>query len=395
MMNAKKLRIVVADDSVVVRQLLVDVISAQPDMEVVASVSDGLRAVNAVSQLLPDLITMDVAMPGLDGVEATRAIMHARPTPILIITSSEVGPTSVTTFRALAAGALDVLHKPDGKLLRDSIAYRRTFIARIRELATLRKRTESWRSALATAPTRPPPSVLRQSSGRGSERAELIAVGASTGGPQVLRTVLGMLDPKNVPPVLVVQHMSPEFVESFAAWLGELLPVPVVVARHGQMAQRGQIHVAPAHHHMRINAMRTIELDDGPVYQHQRPSIDLMFESVAACFGQSALGVLLTGMGNDGAQGLLSMRHAGARTIAQDEESCVVYGMPKVAFELGAVSNGTSPAMIAERLSQIHYQGPVMPRSNSEPADDGAVGSRPFKPEGGSQMLGAAPRSKR
>lgn len=395
-MDAKKLRIVVADDSVVVRQLLVDVINSQPDMEVVACVSDGLRAVSAVSHLSPDLITMDVAMPGLDGVEATRAIMHARPTPILIITSSEVGPTSVTTFRALAAGALDVLHKPDGKLLRDSIAYRRTFIARLRELATIRKRTDSWRTALAPAVTRPPPSALR-GGGSGSERAELIAIGASTGGPQVLRTVLGALDPKVCPPVLVVQHMSPEFVDSFAAWLGELLPTPVVVARHGLPAQRGHIYVAPAHHHMRINTMRAMELDDGPIYQHQRPSVDLMFDSVATCLGANAVGVLLTGMGSDGAQGLLHMREAGARTLAQDEASCVVYGMPKVAFDVGAVSTGSTPQLIADRLSRIQYQPPSAQRP-SDPTDVfGATssGMRSSDSDGGAQMLGASARSKR
>jgi two-component system chemotaxis response regulator CheB len=367
-MTGRKLRIVIADDSVVVRQLLCDVINAQPDMEVVASVSDGLRAVSAVGQLVPDLITMDVAMPGLDGVEATRAIMHARPTPILIITSSEVGPTSITTFRALAAGALDVVQKPDGKLLRDSIAYKRTFIARLRELATIRKRTDSWRTAITPGPTRPPPSVLRTGPTPSGERAELIAVGASTGGPQVLRTVLSALDPKIAPPVMVVQHMSPEFVESFASWLGELLPVPVAVARHGQHVKPGCVHVAPAHHHVRINAMRMIELDDGAIYQHQRPSIDLMFDSVASHIGRGAIGVLLTGMGSDGAQGLLSMRQAGARTLAQDEASCIVYSMPKVAYELGAVSMGSSPALIADRLSRISYEPPSMRPQCSSPS---------------------------
>jgi two-component system, chemotaxis family, protein-glutamate methylesterase/glutaminase len=206
--------------------------------------------------------------------------------------------------------------------------------------------------------------------------------------------VLTTLDPKNAPPVLVVQHMSPEFVDSFAAWLGELMPVPVVVARHGQPAQRGHIYVAPANRHMRINAMRAIELDDGPIYQHQRPSVDLMFESVAKHIGQDAVGALLTGMGSDGAQGLLSMRQAGARTLAQDEASCVVYGMPKVAFELGAVSMGTAPSLIADRLSRIHYQ-PRTARYDSDPAEVVAGNDAPRKPEGGAQMLDAQARSKR
>lgn len=366
-MAIKKLRIVVADDSVVMRQLLIDVINAQPDMEVVASASDGLRAVSAVTQLAPDLITMDVAMPGLDGVEATRAIMHARPTPILIITASDVGPTSITTFRALAAGALDVLHKPDGKLLRESIAYQRAFLGRLRELGSIRKRGASWRSTITSTPTRPPPSVLRASATLTGEHAELIAIGASTGGPQVLRTVLASLSPKSAPPVLVVQHMSAEFVDSFAAWIGELLPLPVCVARHGQPARPGAIYIAPAHRHMRINSMRAIELDDGPIYQHQRPAVDLLFQSVATHIGSDAVGVLLTGMGADGAQGLLQMREAGARTLAQDESSSVVYGMPKVAYELGAVSNGTDPSVIAERLSRVAYGPPtaVTPRATA------------------------------
>jgi two-component system chemotaxis response regulator CheB len=365
-MAIKKLRIVIADDSVVMRQLLVDVIGAQPDMEVVASVSDGLRAVNAVTQFAPDLITMDVHMPGLDGVEATRAIMHARPTPILIVTASEVGPTSITTFRALAAGALDVLPKPDGKLLRESIAYQRAFLARLREIGSIRKRDDSWRSALAPLPTRPPPSVLRAPPNNpGGERAELIVIGASTGGPQVLRTVLASLNPKSAPPVLVVQHMSPEFVDSFAAWISELLPLPVCVARHGQQARPGCVYIAPAHRHMRINAMRAIELDDGPIYQHQRPAVDLMFQSVATHIGRDAVGVLLTGMGADGAQGLLQMHEAGARTLAQDESSCVVYGMPKVAHELGAVPNGTAPSVIADRLARIAYSSPTTATSTA------------------------------
>lgn len=370
-MAIKKLRIVVADDSVVMRQLLADVINAQPDMEVVACAADGLRAVSAVTQLAPDLITMDVAMPGLDGVEATRAIMHARPTPILIITASEVGPTSITTFRALAAGALDVLQKPDGKLLRESIAYQRLFLARLRELCSIRKHGESWRSAIAATPTRPPPSVLRGNASGASERAELIAVGASTGGPQVLRTVLGSLSPKIAPAVLVVQHMSPEFVESFAAWLSESLPLPVCIARHGQPARPGCVYIAPAHRHMRINAMRALELDDGPAHQHQRPAVDLLFQSVATHMNRDAVGVLLTGMGGDGAQGLLQMREAGARTLAQDEASCVVYGMPKVAHDLGAVSGGTSPSVIAERLSRISYCPPTSSYRNEPTSDSG------------------------
>ena len=354
-MNDKKLRIVIADDSVVMRCLFVDLINAQPDMEVVAIAADGLRAVTAVTQSAPDLIMMDVAMPGLDGLEATRAIMHARPTPILITTRSEIGPTSIITFRALAAGALDVLRKPEAKLLRDSKACRCAFIERLRELGNIRKRSDSWRTVIAMTPTRPPPSVRRAMPNSVNESAELIAIGASTGGPQVLRTVLGSLSPRTAPPVLVVQHMSPEVIDSFAAWLAELLPLPVCVARDGQLARPGCVYIAPAHRHLRVNATRVLELDDGPLHQDQRPAVDVMFQAVATHIGRDAIGVLLTGMGADGAQGLLQMRDAGARALAQDEGSCVVYGMPKA----GVLPLDTAPAVLAERLARVSYCPPT------------------------------------
>ncbi len=350
----KLIRVLVADDSLVVRTLMGRLIDGEPDMVCVGEASNGAQIVERARKLRPDLITMDVTMPRLDGVEATRQIMSTCPVPIVIVTAQPVGKGTETTFRAMAAGAVDVLPKPGNEVFGGPSPEREQFIGALRCLSRVGVLTKRDVDHYQPPPGSKLPSVVPAVKNR---RAGVIAVGASTGGPPCVRSILDSLNSRTCPPVLLTQHMSENFVPGFVSWLDSSVSLPVQMATNGALLVPGRVYVAPGGAHMSLGSRTTIRLDQGPLVNFQRPSVDVLFSSVARHFGADAVGVILTGMGKDGAQGLSEIHDAGGLTLAQDEASSLVYGMPRAAYEMGAVQGSLAPCGIAQVLRRIGHAG--------------------------------------
>jgi len=330
-----KLRVLVVEDSLTVRRRLCETLAAEPDIEVVGEAGDGRRAIELCQALRPDVATIDMMLPLMTGVAATEYIMAHCPTPILIVSASTNRGELFKTYDALAAGAVDVLEKPRGD--EPEGHWERRFVDAVRMVARIRVITHLRARYARLAPAEAaPPSNAPARTGCG---CRVIALGASTGGPGAIVQVLRGLAPKVQVPVLLVLHINEPFGAAIADWLDAQTTRRVTVARHGQPIAElaGCVALAPAGHHLVVRGGMT-QLTRGPERHSCRPSVDELFESVAAECGPSAVGCLLTGMGRDGAAGLLAMRRAGAVTIAQDEETSVVYGMPREAALLGAAS---------------------------------------------------------
>lgn len=343
------IRVLVVEDSLVLRELLCRILSSDPEIEVVTAVEDGRGALSAAQEHSPDVITMDIHMPGMDGVKATRAIMQTRPTPIVIVSASVQIHEAASAFRALAAGALAIVEKPvaPGLPRHEEMAAN---LIRTVKLAAEVKVVRRWRHPPGAKSKPMPAEPAVKASGT---EVRLVAIGASTGGPQVLQVILAGLSSDFLPPVLVVQHITPGFTCGFVEWLASSSLLPVRIPEHGEPLRTGHIYVAPEHVHMKVEPGETISLSsDGPVNGH-RPSVSVLFRSVAEVFGGDAVGVLLTGMGKDGAKELKEIREKGAVTIVQDLESSVVPGMPGEAIQLGAASHILSPSQIAPALNLL------------------------------------------
>lgn len=332
--RAKKIRVLVVDDSAVMRGLLAEMINGAPDLEVVGTAPDALAAREMIKVLNPDVLTLDVQMPRMDGLEFLERLMRLRPMPVIMVSSStEAG--SETTLRALELGAVDFIGKPraDGRQTMEEYAD---------ELA------DKIRAARSARLSRPPPGFLAGSAVpatqvKATQRSgmvnKIIFLGASTGGTEAIKHFL--LDmPADCPPILIVQHMPESFTASFARRLDSLCAPRIIESQGNEKVESGTVYIAPGHSHLQIRRSGTgflTELLDTPPVNRHRPAVDVLFDSAAEVAGRQAVGVILTGMGKDGAQGLLRMRQAGARTFGQDEGSCVVYGMPREAFLIGAV----------------------------------------------------------
>jgi len=338
------IKVLVVDDSAVVRKVLVEVLRAQKGIEVIGTAPDPLFALERMKTQWPDVIVLDVEMPRMDGVTFLRKLMQERPTPVVICsTLTEAG--APTTLEALAAGAVTFITKP--KLgLQDFLAGAGAEIAAaIRSAASANvRRRATPAAALARAAAAPPKHtadvILSPANGRAMSRTteRVVALGTSTGGTQALEQVLSAL-PAVTPGILIVQHMPPVFTATFAARLDSLCQITVREARNNDRVTPGQALIAPGGRHMilqRSGAQYYVEIREGPPVSRHCPSVDVLFRSVAKAAGPNALGVIMTGMGDDGARGLKEMRDAGAHTIAQDEASCVVFGMPKEALRLDA-----------------------------------------------------------
>jgi two-component system chemotaxis response regulator CheB len=338
------IKVLIVDDSAVVRKVLVEVLRAQKGIEVIGTAADPLFAMERMKANWPDVIVLDVEMPRMDGVTFLRKLMQERPTPVVICsTLTEAG--APTTLEALAAGAVTFITKP--KLgLQDFLAGAAAEItAAIRSAASANvRRRAAPRPAGVYAPAAPPKHtadvILAPGSGRAMSRTteRIVALGTSTGGTQALEQVLSAL-PAVTPGIVIVQHMPPVFTATFAARLDSLCQITVKEARNNERVTPGQALIAPGGKHMilqRSGAQYYVEIREGPPVCRHCPSVDVLFRSVAKVAGPNALGVIMTGMGDDGARGLKEMRDAGAHTIAQDEASCVVFGMPKEALKLDA-----------------------------------------------------------
>jgi two-component system chemotaxis response regulator CheB len=340
-------RVVVVDDSALVRQVLRELIDAEPDMEVVGVAADPVAAREVIRCTSPDVITLDVEMPRMDGLEFLRRLMRLRPTPVVMVSSlTERG--SEVALRALELGAVDVLAKPKVGIADGLMEYRHELADKIRTAA--RARVACVRADVAAARTAD--AVLPVTLSRVASTEKLIVIGASTGGTEAIKEVLTRLPP-DAPGVLVTQHMPEAFTRSFAQRLDGLCRIRVKEAEHGERVLPGHAYVAPGHSHLllrRSGANYVTELSQGPAVNRHRPAVDVLFRSTANAAGQNALGVILTGMGKDGAAGMLEMKRAGAYNIAQDEATCVVYGMPREAVAAGGVDEVLPLREIAGRL---------------------------------------------
>ncbi|MCL5776516.1 chemotaxis response regulator protein-glutamate methylesterase [Limibaculum sp. FT325] len=350
----RKRRVLVVDDSAVVSEALRSIISAHPSLEVMACVNDPLQAAERLRHEIPDVIILDVEMPRMDGLIFLRRLMSQHPIPV-VMCSSLLAEGSKTLMEALEAGAVDIVKKPQmatRQFLEDSaIRIQDALIAAARARVGLRR------------PPSPPsprlgadlvvPATQRRPVMRTTQR--IVAVGASTGGTEALRFLLESM-PGYAPPIVIVQHMPEQFTSAFADRLNGLSAMTVREARDGDRLIRGQALIAPGNRHLvlqRSGATYFVEVRDGPPVNRHRPSVDVLFRSVAAAAGGNAIGIILTGMGDDGARGLREMRDAGARTLGQNEASCVVYGMPKEAKRQGGVEEEVPLADIPKLLLKL------------------------------------------
>lgn len=338
------IRVLIVEDSMVVSHLLLQILQSDPEIVVVGQARNGQEGVWLAEHLKPDVITMDINMPKLDGIEATKLIMQNCPTRIIIVSACNQ-KESKAAFEAVKAGALQVIDKPKGYLSSDYQQIKDNLIKSVKLMSAIKVVTR-WSAKKNVAP------VVKSITTSG--KIKIIGIGASTGGPAALHFLLSRL-PKNFPlPILIVQHITPGFGAAFADWLNADSALPVLLGKQGQEVKPGNAYVAPDGYHMGVNAHGFIHLTNKEVgYNHHCPSVSYLFEALAKSYGNQSLGLILTGMGSDGAEGLKLIREAGGRTIAQDETSSVVFGMPKEAIKIGAAEKVVPLSKVWEQVFAV------------------------------------------
>ena len=342
--EARKIRVLIVDDSAIVRKMLSEALAAEADLEVVGTAPDPFVARDKILSLRPDVLTLDIEMPRMDGLTFLKKLMRFHPLPVIVI-SSLAQSSSQAALEALQCGAVEVLAKPGGPYSVGEL--KQDLPQKVRAAAQARVGRAKPQMA---AQTPAPPLVLA-----GASSATVIAIGASTGGTEALREVLTGL-PANMPGIVIVQHIPPVFSLAFANRLNDLCKLRVKEAADGDRLTAGLALIAPGNFHMTLlktGGEYRVRIESGPRVCYQRPSVDVLFESVAQAAKGDAIGAILTGMGADGAQGLLKMKRAGARTIAQDEASCVVFGMPREAIRLGAADRVLPLDRVAAELTAM------------------------------------------
>ncbi|MDP1614880.1 MAG: chemotaxis response regulator protein-glutamate methylesterase [Methylococcales bacterium] len=352
----KKISVLVVDDSALIRKLLSEIINSQPDMEVVGAAADPLAAREMIRSMNPDVLTLDVEMPKMDGIDFLEKLMRLRPMPVVMVsTLTEKG--SDVTFRALELGAVDFVSKPKMDIVSGLKEYGNEIADKIRIAKSARPRRHI---PLPITKSVNADVVLPTVSNRILSTEKLIIVGASTGGTEAIKEFLIRMPPDS-PGILIAQHMPEGFTRSFANRMNSLCKISVVEAQGGERVLPGHAFIAPGHSHLllkRSGANYLTELNHGDPVSRHRPSVDVLFRSAANCAGKNAIGVILTGMGKDGAVGMLEMHRAGAYNFAQDEGSCVVFGMPKEAIAAGGVNEVISLKDMARCvLSKVSSMG--------------------------------------
>ena len=339
---SRKIRVLIVDDSAIVRKLLSDAIKGEPDMEVVAVASDPYQARDLIVHHRPDVLTLDIEMPRMDGLTFLGKLMEHHPIPVIIVSSLTTAGSSAS-IEALRIGAIDVIPKPGGPYSVGQVADK--LKQRIRGLRTGGFHLPKPGAVQAPRPVAAPSVPTRRVNG-------LLAIGASTGGTQAIEAVLTRM-PADTPPIVIVQHMPANFTRAFAERLNGLCPIRVMESKGNEVLERSTAYVAPGDYHMVVESMgiqlRTA-LKQGPPVHHQRPAVDVLFHSVARLRGVPTVGVILTGMGADGADGMVALRRAGAETIAEDENSCVVFGMPKEAIARGGAMHVTTLLRMPQQI---------------------------------------------
>jgi two-component system chemotaxis response regulator CheB len=338
------IKVLIVDDSAVVRQVMTQLLSADRAIQVLGAVADPIFAIDRMNREWPDVVVLDVEMPRMDGLTFLRKIMAERPTPV-VICSTLTTQGAETTMQALSAGAVSIVAKPKANLKAALLEEADDLVSVVKAAAKARVR----RMAVAPKPLKPaakltadailPAGVPNPRRAMSETTDRVVAIGTSTGGTQALEVVLGAL-PSDCSGLVIVQHMPAQFTAAFAQRLNKVCDIEVREARHGDRVHSGLALIAPGGRHLtleRDGAQYRVAVIDGPPVSRHRPSVDVLFRSVAKSAGRNAMGVIMTGMGDDGARGLKEMRDAGAATLGQDEDSCVVYGMPKEAFKAGGV----------------------------------------------------------
>lgn len=346
------IRVLVVEDSPTVREFLIQILRSDPAIEVVGTAETGEEALEAVERTRPDIITMDVHMPRMNGFDATRRVMETHPTPIVIVSGTTDFTDTAKAFRAIESGALAVLQKPSGAGHPDHERSTSELIRTVKVMSEVKvvRRWPRYRAA-EVAPEVSCCKEIRLPTAQ--SHPKIIAIGASTGGPPVLQTILAGL-PRSFPiPVLIVQHIAAGFTQGFVEWLAQSSSLPVHIPAHGQSILPGQAYVAPDGLHMVVGADGRVQLRSDEPENGLRPSVACLFRSVTKAYGQSAVGVLLSGMGKDGAWELKSMKEQGAITIAQDQDTSVVHGMPGEAIKLGGATYVLPPEKICLALTSL------------------------------------------
>jgi two-component system chemotaxis response regulator CheB len=345
-----KIKVLIVDDSAIVRKIFTEVLSREPDLEVVGTAPDPYVARDRIVQAHPDVITLDVEMPRMDGLTFLKKIMHYHPLPVIIV-SSLTPRGGKMALQALELGAVEVLGKPDGAFSVGDLG--EELVQKVRAAAHVR-----FNQAQSFTPTPAPPAPRLAPLVQTTDK--IIAIGASTGGTEAIKEILVRL-PQNTPGLVIVQHMPPKFTSAFAERLNQQCALEVKEAQDGDSVVTGRALIAPGNYHMllkRSGARYFVQVKTGPPVHHQRPSVDVLFNSAALSAGANVIGVILTGMGADGAEGLLAMKERGAYTIAQDEASCVVFGMPKEAIKRGATYKVLPLTRIPDEIRRVLAANP-------------------------------------
>lgn len=352
--RTRQVRVLVVDDSAFMRKVLTDLLQSDPVITVLGTARDGQDAVEKFTALQPDVITMDIEMPRLDGFGALREIMARRPTPVVMV-SSLTREGAEATVRALALGAVDFVAKPSGSISLNMHVARDELVAKVKAAAGATPRYRRLLGEMPALRREAKPERSPENSLPAARR--LVVIGCSTGGPGALHQIIPRLPARLDAGVLVVQHMPPGFTRSLAQRLDELSAVPVKEAEEGDVVVSGQVLVAPGGYHMLVDERRTVRLNQDPAVHGVRPAVDKTLEAVQPLWGDRLIGVILTGMGYDGARGMQAIRRGGGRTIAEDASTCVVYGMPKVVVEMGLAEQVLPVYEIADAIARLVREG--------------------------------------